>query len=44
MIENNGIKIDDNVISDIQYEITNKESGSILRIGKKRIFKIIIKD
>ena len=44
MIENNGIKINDIVIDDINHEITDKDEGSILKIGKKRIFKISFKN
>jgi len=44
MIENNGIKINDIAIDDINHEITDKDEGSILKIGKKRIFKISFKN
>ena len=44
MIENNGIKINDIAIDDINHEITEKDEGSILKIGKKRIFKISFKN
>ncbi len=44
MIENNGIKINDIAINDINHEITDKDEGSILKIGKKRIFKISFKN
>ena len=44
MIENSGIKINDIAINDINHEITDKDEGSILRIGKKRIFKISFKN
>jgi len=44
MIENSGIKINDIAISDINHEITDKDEGSILKIGKKRIFKISFKN
>ena len=44
MIENSGIKINDIAINDINYEITDKDEGSILKIGKKRIFKISFKN
>ena len=43
MIENNGIKLNDISIIDINYEISNNEHGAILKIGKKRIFKIYLK-
>lgn len=44
MIENSGIKINDIAINDINHEITDKDEGSILKIGKKRIFKISFKN
>jgi tyrosyl-tRNA synthetase len=44
MIENNGIKINDIAIDDINHEITEKDEGSILKIGKKKIFKISFKN
>jgi len=44
MIENNGIKINDIAIDDINHEITDKDEGSILKIGKKKIFKISFKN
>ena len=44
MIENSGIKINDITINDINHEITDKDEGSILKIGKKRIFKISFKN
>ena len=44
MIENSGIKINDIAINDINHEITDKDEGSILKIGKKRIFKIYFKN
>jgi len=43
MIENNGIKLNDISIIDINYEISDNEHGAILKIGKKRIFKIYFK-
>jgi len=43
MIENNGIKLNDISIIDINYEISDNEHGAILKIGKKRIFKIYLK-
>ncbi len=44
MIENNGIKINEESIIDINHEINIEDDGSILKIGKKRIFKIYIKN
>ena len=44
MIENSGIKINDIAINDINHEITDKDEGSVLKIGKKRIFKISFKN
>ena len=44
MIENNGIKLNDISIIDINYEISDNEHGAILKIGKKRIFKIYFKN
>ena len=44
MIENSGIKINDIAINDINHEITDKDEGSILKIGKKKIFKISFKN
>ena len=44
MIENNGIKINEESIIDINHEINIEDDGSILKIGKKKIFKIYIKN
>ena len=43
LIEGGGIKIDDNQINDINLTIDKSYNGKILKIGKKKYFKIIVK-
>ena len=43
LIEGGGIKIDDDQIKDINLTINKSYNGKILKIGKKKYFKIIIK-
>ena len=43
LIEGGGIKIDDNQINDINLSINKSYNGKILKIGKKKYFKIIVK-
>ena len=43
LIEGGGIKIDDDQINDINLTIDKSYNGKILKIGKKKYFKIIVK-
>ena len=43
LIEGGGIKIDDDQINDINLTIDKSYDGKILKIGKKKYFKIIVK-
>jgi len=43
LIEGGGIKIDDDQINDINLTINKSYNGKILKIGKKKYFKIIVK-
>ena len=43
LIEGGGIKIDDDQINDINLTINKSYNGKILKIGKKKYFKIIFK-
>ncbi len=43
LIEGGGIKIDDNQINDINLTIDKSYNNKILKIGKKKYFKIIVK-
>ncbi len=43
LIEGGGIKIDDEQINDINLTINKSYNGKILKIGKKKYFKIIVK-
>ncbi len=43
LIEGGGIKIDDDQIKDINLTINKSYNGKILKIGKKKYFKIIVK-
>ena len=43
LIEGGGIKIDDDQINDIYLTIDKSYNGKILKIGKKKYFKIIVK-
>ncbi len=43
LIEGGGIKIDDNQINDINLTIDKSYNEKILKIGKKKYFKIIVK-
>ncbi len=43
LIEGGGIKIDDDQINDINLTIDKSYNGKILKIGKKKYFKIILK-
>ena len=43
LIEGGGIKIDDEQINDINLTIDKSYNGKILKIGKKKYFKIIVK-
>ena len=43
LIEGGGIKIDDDQIKDINLTIDKSYNGKILKIGKKKYFKIIVK-
>ncbi len=43
LIEGGGIKIDDDQINDINLSINKSYNGKILKIGKKKYFKIIVK-
>ena len=43
LIEGGGIKIDGNQINDINLTIDKSYNGKILKIGKKKYFKIIVK-
>ena len=40
LIEGGGIKLGDNQIKDINQTINQKDNGKILKIGKKKIFKL----
>ena len=39
LIEQGGVKVDDTVIKDIDYEI--EPNGQIVQIGKRRFLKVI---
>ncbi len=41
VIKGGGIKIDGNVITDIAYVLYHKDEPQVLRIGKKRFYKIV---
>ena len=43
LIEGGGIKIDDDQLNDINLTIDKSYNGKILKIGKKKYFKIIVK-
>ena len=43
LIEGGGMKIDDDQINDINLTIDKSYNGKILKIGKKKYFKIIVK-
>ena len=43
LIEGGGVKIDDDQINDINLTIDKSYNGKILKIGKKKYFKIIVK-
>ena len=43
LIEGGGMKIDDDQINDINLTINKSYNGKILKIGKKKYFKIIVK-
>ena len=43
LIEGGGIKIDDDQINDINLTIDKSYNEKILKIGKKKYFKIIVK-
>ena len=43
LIEGGGIKIDDDQINDINLTIDKSYDEKILKIGKKKYFKIIVK-
>ena len=40
LIEGGGIKLGDDQIKDINHTITQKDNGKILKIGKKKLFKL----
>jgi len=40
LIEGGGIKLGDDQIKDINQTINQKDNGKILKIGKKKIFKL----
>ena len=40
LIEGGGIKLGDDQIKDINHSITQKDNGKILKIGKKKLFKL----
>tara|TARA_Y100000741_G_scaffold362996_1_gene350226 strand:- start:323 stop:1525 length:1203 start_codon:yes stop_codon:yes gene_type:complete len=40
LIEGGGIKLGDEQIKDINHTITQKDNGKILKIGKKKLFKL----
>ena len=40
LIEGGGIKLGDDQIKDINQTITQKDNGKILKIGKKKLFKL----
>ena len=40
LIEGGGVKLDENQINDINKILTNKDDGKILKLGKKKLFKL----
>ena len=40
LIEGGGIKLGDDQIKDVNHTITQKDNGKILKIGKKKLFKL----